>query len=176
MQSEECRWPQVSLGLCSTSGDDLLQHSTRTKAERTDSLLDKQGKRSTAEAQSLQLKFFRKPIKRTTGQPVAHLPSQPSPYCCSPSMMGEIQKKSCNSGRIDRKSKNSKSTRTLSPDRGTTRPTNNDMWEPPYTSPRIGLHAKCAKEHNMKFSTLCSSSPGSSVSGEVSRSKSTTSQ
>ena len=72
-------------------------------------------------------------INRTTDQPVARLPSQPSPYC-SPSMMG-VFNKSCNSGRIDRKSGKSKGTRPLSPDRGTTRPTKNDMSEPPYTSP-----------------------------------------
>ena len=64
-------------------------------------------------------------------QLVARLPAHPFPYCCSPPKMGELFKLRCNSERIDHKSENSRNNLSLSPDRGTTRPTKNDTLRPP---------------------------------------------
>ena len=56
--------------------DDLLQHSTRTEAERTDSSLDKQGKKGHI---SMSVISSNSLSDRTTDKPVARLPSQPLP-------------------------------------------------------------------------------------------------
>ena len=89
------------------------------------------------------------------------LPTHPTPYCCSSSRMGELLKIYCNSARVDHRQKNSRTKSLLSPDRGTTRPTKNGTSKPLHISSwckkacKSGLHARCAKEHDLKFSTLC---------------------
>ena len=106
-----------------------------------------------------------------------------SPCCSSPitlllqPMMGEaFKKKCCNSGHIDHKSENSRNKLPLSPDSGT-RPTNNDMSEPPYKTPlRVGILVMRNRAHEVLM-VLASSEKDlpSHAPEKVTRSKSTTS-
>ena len=147
--------------------ESILQHLQFSW--RTDST-NKQGK-STAKAQSLQHIIFHlaancasstwSAFKHAFLSPFLVSQTQPSPYCCSPSMIGEVLKKKVSKlpaaqFRLNTSNEKRQIKATLH---------NSSSCRKPCKS---GLHMQLTKEHNTKCFTLCSpSSPADCFSAHV---------
>ena len=129
--------------------------SSAAPEQRTDSSLNKQGKRALLKQNHFSTSFPQILQKNSNALLALLLISHHNPFLTIAALprWERSPKKCCISGRRDRKSEDPRSTRTLSPDRRATLHISSSCKK----ACRIGLHAKCAKEHNMNFSTSCSS-------------------